>query len=103
MMLSVFFFAQSGDRDVAYRSLELNQRMGAVVARSRQSFTVGAEICVMAYCALITITGDVGLIAFSGAERTIAVNAIVALRSCWRTSNRLKERRKSMPWVRGGC
>ena len=51
--------------------------MSLIVSVVRQSFTVGAEIGVMADSALISVTDDV---AFDGcAQRTVAVNATMSV------------------------
>lgn len=59
------------------RSLELDQRMSLVVMGSRQSFTVLAEVCVMADDTLVSHTLNVRLVRLALAKRTIAVDAMV--------------------------
>ena len=78
-VLSIFFLAESGYRHVAHWSLEFDQRMGAVVARGRESLAVGAEVRVMAHCAFVAVTADVSLMAFASTKWAVAMDAKVAL------------------------
>lgn len=71
--------------------------MSTVVAVSRQSLTVGTEVCIMTHSALISITHDAGLVAFASAQRSIAVYTKVALQALEAIWDRLKKWDKAMP------
>ena len=66
------------DADVLDSSLELDERVGAVVVVARQSLARRAEVRVVAHSALVADACDVGLIDLVPAEGAIAVDACVA-------------------------
>jgi hypothetical protein len=94
------------DRDIADRSLELDQRMGLVVLVGRAGFTAGTEVCIMADSAFVTIPLDIRLIAGTlVAKWPVTVDAVVAslaticTRHCCEIPERLVNWHKSVAGV----
>tara|TARA_R110002060_G_scaffold37944_1_gene49066 strand:- start:966 stop:1199 length:234 start_codon:yes stop_codon:yes gene_type:complete len=69
---------ESCDTDISDWGLELDERMGSVVAVRWAGLAAGTEVGVMADCALVSVTFDEGLSIAGVAERAVAVNAVVA-------------------------
>lgn len=73
--LPVVLLAECRDRDVSDRRLEFDQRMGTIVTKRWNSFAIGAEVGIVTNSTLVASPSNVVRIGFSGADRTITVNA----------------------------
>src|SRR5882757_7866018 len=74
--------------------LDLDQWMGLIMSVVRQSFTVGAEVGVMADSTLKTITSDIALV--RRAERSIAIDTTVGWLESANGLDRDVKRRKAV-------
>lgn len=67
------------------------------MAVRRQSLTIGTKVGIMTHSTLVSVTQNVGFAAFAFAERTIAIYAMMTLRTLLRKGlDRLKQRDEVM-------
>lgn len=100
-MLAVLFFTKCSDGYVPHRSLEFDQGVSGVVVAGWECFTIGAEISVVADCALVAVPTNESLRTFGNAQGTVTVYAIMELCSKRWVRNGFVEGHKSMSRVSG--
>lgn len=61
-LLPVLLFAESGDRHIADRRFEFDQRVSTVVAISREGLAFCAEVGIVADRAFVPISDDIALV-----------------------------------------
>jgi len=92
-------FIHSGDADVLHRSLELDERVGAVVVVTGQSLARSAEVGVVAYSALETSAHDVRWDSLVLTQWAVAVDASMASEYRLGLRNRVVDSSEAMTGV----
>jgi len=99
-LLAVGLLSHSGNGDVADWGFELDQGVCAIVVKLRQSFTIGAEVRVVADSALVAVSDDVGSLVC--ATRTVAIDASVSEEGLSSHLDVLIEGDHAVAWVSQG-
>ena len=97
LSLTIYVLPNGCNRNIADWSLELDQRVGAIVRKLGQSLATSAEVRIMAHGTLVTNPGDIRILL--DAKRTIAEDATVMLLYTRFLRDWLVEWNKTMAWM----